>query len=109
MEPRPPVAAVIQQCQPGIGQRRLVMALALFRFYDHQRAGGERAELCQPCRHCQPLAAAIGRVGEKQAGGITIDGIRYGEISARLDRQMPSNAWLNIAIREGKNLSLIHI
>ena len=37
------------------------------------------------------------------ADGITIDGIRYGEISARLDRQMPSNAWLNIAIREGKN------
>ena len=30
MEPRPPVAAVIQQCQPGICQRRLVMALALF-------------------------------------------------------------------------------
>ena len=40
---------------------------------------------------------------EALAGGITIDGIRYGEISARLDRQMPSNAWLNIAIREGKN------
>ena len=36
------------------------------------------------------------------AGGITIDGIRYGEISARLDRQMPSNAWLNIAIREAR-------
>jgi len=40
---------------------------------------------------------------EALADGITIDGIRYGEISARLDRQMPSNAWLNIAIREGKN------
>ena len=37
------------------------------------------------------------------AGGITIDGIRYGEIDARLDRQMTSNAWLSIAIREGKN------
>ena len=37
------------------------------------------------------------------AGGITIDGIRYGEIDARLDRQMASNAWLSIAIREGKN------
>ena len=36
-------------------------------------------------------------------GGITIDGIRYGEIDARLDRQMASNAWLSIAIREGKN------
>ncbi len=37
------------------------------------------------------------------ANGITIDGIRYGEINARLDRQMPSNAWLKITIREGKN------
>ena len=37
------------------------------------------------------------------AGGITIEGVRYGEIDARLDRQMASNAWLSIAIREGKN------
>ena len=37
------------------------------------------------------------------ADGITIDGIRYGEVSARLDRQMTSNAWLTVAIREGKN------
>ena len=37
------------------------------------------------------------------AGGVTIDGVRYGEIDARLDRQMASNAWLSIAIREGKN------
>ena len=37
------------------------------------------------------------------AYGITIDGIRYGEVSARLDRQMTSNAWLTVAIREGKN------
>ena len=40
---------------------------------------------------------------EALADGITVDGIRYGEINARLDRQMPSNAWVNIAIREGKN------
>lgn len=37
------------------------------------------------------------------ADGVTIDGIRYGEVSARLDRQMASNAWLTVAIREGKN------
>ena len=37
------------------------------------------------------------------ANGITIDGIRYGDIHARLDRQMASNAWLQVAIREGKN------
>ena len=37
------------------------------------------------------------------ADGITIDGIRYGKVAAQLDRQMASNAWLSIAIREGKN------
>ena len=37
------------------------------------------------------------------ADGITIDGIRYGKVAAQLDRQMASNAWLTIAIREGRN------
>ena len=35
--------------------------------------------------------------------GITIDGIHYGSLLARLDKQMTSNAWLTIAIKEGKN------
>ena len=35
--------------------------------------------------------------------GITIDGVRYGAIEARLDRQQRSNAWLDIALAEGKN------
>ena len=35
--------------------------------------------------------------------GITIDGVRYGRVVANLDRQMQSNAWLTVAIREGKN------
>ena len=37
------------------------------------------------------------------ANGVTIDGVRYGSVLATLDRQMPSNAWLTIAMREGKN------
>ena len=40
---------------------------------------------------------------EPLAEGITIDGIRYGRVTARLDRQMASNAWLTVAIREGRN------
>ena len=40
---------------------------------------------------------------EPLAEGITIDGIRYGRVMARLDRQMASNAWLTVAIREGRN------
>jgi 23S rRNA pseudouridine2605 synthase len=39
--------------------------------------------------------------------GVTIDGIRYGSIEARLDRPQEaakgSNVWLTFAIREGKN------
>jgi 23S rRNA pseudouridine2605 synthase len=37
------------------------------------------------------------------ASGITIDGFAYGPIEARLDRVQGSNAWLTVAIREGKN------
>jgi 23S rRNA pseudouridine2605 synthase len=35
--------------------------------------------------------------------GITIDGIHYGPIEARLDRPQGANVWLTFAIREGKN------
>jgi 23S rRNA pseudouridine2605 synthase len=37
------------------------------------------------------------------AQGLTLDGVRYGAIEARLERQQRSNAWLDIALSEGKN------
>ena len=37
------------------------------------------------------------------ADGITIEGVHYGAIQASLDRQQRSNAWLDIALTEGKN------
>jgi 23S rRNA pseudouridine2605 synthase len=47
---------------------------------------------------------------DRLRNGITIDGIRYGEIEAKLDRAQGSaqgssgrNVWLTFAIREGKN------
>jgi 23S rRNA pseudouridine2605 synthase len=50
---------------------------------------------------------AHGRIAQDQLdrlhAGITIDGIRYGSIEARLDRVQESNVWLTFAIREGKN------
>ena len=41
--------------------------------------------------------------------GVTIDGIHYGEVLARLDNQMPSNAWLTVALKEGKNREIRYI
>src|SRR5256884_2151024 len=50
---------------------------------------------------------AYGRATQEQLEGlrpgITIDGIRYGPIEARLERAQGSNVWLIFAMREGKN------
>jgi len=35
--------------------------------------------------------------------GVTIDGVRYGAIEARLDKVQGVNAWLTVGLREGKN------
>jgi 23S rRNA pseudouridine2605 synthase len=35
--------------------------------------------------------------------GSTIDGVTYGPIRASLERQQGSNAWITLALREGKN------
>jgi 23S rRNA pseudouridine2605 synthase len=48
-----------------------------------------------------------GRVDESRLAGlrngIEIDGFEYGPIQATLDRVQGSNAWLSVALREGKN------
>ncbi len=37
------------------------------------------------------------------AEGVTIAGVRYGPIQAQLERQVRSNAWVSLALSEGKN------
>ena len=37
------------------------------------------------------------------AGGVTIEGLRYGPIQARLDSRSGANAWLTVSLQEGKN------
>jgi 23S rRNA pseudouridine2605 synthase len=48
-----------------------------------------------------------GRIDESRLdglkNGIEIDGFQYGPIQASLDRAQGSNAWLTVALREGKN------
>lgn len=37
------------------------------------------------------------------AEGAEVDGVRYGPVKARLDKVQGSNAWLTMALKEGKN------
>lgn len=50
---------------------------------------------------------AHGRVSQEALDalrkGVTIDGVRYGPVEARIDREQGSNLWLTISLREGKN------
>jgi 23S rRNA pseudouridine2605 synthase len=40
---------------------------------------------------------------DKLRDGVTVDGVHYGPIEAKLDRMQGANCWLTFAIREGKN------
>ena len=40
--------------------------------------------------------------------GITVGKVHYGPIHAHLDRQVGANAWLSIALKEGKNREIRH-
>jgi 23S rRNA pseudouridine2605 synthase len=50
---------------------------------------------------------AHGRVRQEELDrlykGITIEGVRYGSIEAKLEREQGANSWLAFAMREGKN------
>jgi 23S rRNA pseudouridine2605 synthase len=34
---------------------------------------------------------------------VTVDGVEYGPVEARLDKEQGSNSWLTLGLREGKN------
>jgi len=40
---------------------------------------------------------------ERLAKGMTIDGVHYGPVEARIDRAQGGNVWLTLGLREGKN------
>jgi len=35
--------------------------------------------------------------------GVTVEGVKYGPVEARVERETASHAWLSVAIKEGKN------
>lgn len=39
----------------------------------------------------------------KLADGVTVDGVAYGAIEAKIDSKQGGNVWLSVALREGKN------
>jgi 23S rRNA pseudouridine2605 synthase len=43
--------------------------------------------------------AALAQIGK----GLTVDGVRYDKVKAVLDRKQGDNAWLTMALKEGKN------
>jgi 23S rRNA pseudouridine2605 synthase len=49
--------------------------------------------------HGAPDPEALRRL----AKGITVEGVGYGSIEAALDKTQGSNAWVTVALREGKN------
>jgi 23S rRNA pseudouridine2605 synthase len=52
-------------------------------------------------------ARAFGRVTQEELDtlkdGVTVDGVRYGSIDAKLERGGASNAWITLSLTEGKN------
>lgn len=54
-----------------------------------------------------------GRVTQQQLDqlqdGIAVDGVLYGSIHAVLEQEKGSNAWLNVALREGKNREIKNV
>ena len=40
---------------------------------------------------------------DRLANGITIDGVRYGPVTAELERTKGHNSWATVSLKEGKN------
>jgi 23S rRNA pseudouridine2605 synthase len=49
--------------------------------------------------HGQPDERALAALAQ----GVTVEGVRYGPIEAGLDSRQGANAWLTVALQEGKN------
>ena len=69
----------------------------LARYLEHPSTGWTRRYRVRV--HGKPEAEALTAL----AKGVTVDGVRYGPIDARIDRIQGANAWLTMGLKEGKN------
>jgi 23S rRNA pseudouridine2605 synthase len=70
---------------------------ALARHLEHPSTGWTRRYRVRA--HGAPDADALAKLAQ----GVTIDGVRYGPVEARLESMKGDNAWLSFALKEGKN------
>ena len=76
---------------------------ALARALELPEKGWTRRYRVRAFGHVKPQAL------EALKDGVTIDGVRYGGVQARIDREQGDNTWLTFAIREGKNREIRRI
>jgi len=70
---------------------------ALARHLEHPQTGWVRRYRVRVHGRVEPARL------EALSAGLTVDGERYGSIKASLERQQGANAWLIVALREGRN------
>ena len=76
---------------------------ALARHLEHPSTGWTRRYRARVFG--KPDAALLGRLSK----GVTVDGVRYGAIEARIERFQGANAWIGIALKEGKNREIRNV
>ena len=76
---------------------------ALARALELPEKGWTRRYRVRAFGHVKPQAL------EALKDGVTMDGVRYGGVQARIDREQGDNTWLTFAIREGKNREIRRI
>ncbi len=104
---RPTIFAALKHLPRLIGVGRLDLASEGLLLLTNDGALARMLELPQTGWLRRYRVRAHGRVTQAAldalANGITVEGIRYGKIEARLDREQASNVWLTLGLREGKN------
>ncbi len=110
-------ATVFEKLEPRLGRvisvGRLDLASEGLLLLTNDGALARELELPQRGWTRRYRVRAFGRVREKALErlkeGITIEGVRYGPVEARIDRAEGANMWLTFALKEGRNREIRRI